>query len=58
MIMDNKEWVFVNNGKAIIIEAESLESATKYYLHKYSLSRKPLHIIEIDYHDVANDKNI
>lgn len=56
--MDNKEWLFINNGKSIIIEAVSLESATKYYLHKYSLSRKPLHIIEIDYHDVANDKNI
>ena len=56
--MDNKEWLFINNGNAIIIEAESLESATKYYLHKYSISRKPLHIIEIDYHDVVNDKNV
>jgi Mg-chelatase subunit ChlD len=51
--MDYHEWVFITDGRAIVIEALSLESATKHYVNKYSNSGKPLHIVEISGHSSA-----
>jgi hypothetical protein len=48
--MDYNEWVFITDGNAVIVEALSLESATKHYMQKYSNSGKPLHIVRITGH--------
>jgi hypothetical protein len=51
--MDCQEWVFISDGNAVIVEALSLESATKHYMKKYSISKKPLHIVRISGHSSA-----
>lgn len=51
--MDKEEWVFITDGRAILIEATSMESASKYYMSKYSITKQPLHIVKITGHDVV-----
>lgn len=51
--MDYCEWVFVTDGRAIVIESSSLENATNHYMKKYSISGKPLHIIRVSGHDTT-----
>jgi hypothetical protein len=51
--MDKGEWIFITNERAILIEATSMESATKYYMSKYSISKQPLHIVKITGRDAV-----
>jgi len=51
--MDYYEWVFITDERAIVVEALSLEKATKHYMDKYSNPGKPLHIVKITSHSSA-----
>jgi len=51
--MDKEKWVFITDGRAIVIEATSMESASKYYMSKYSITNQPLHIVKITGHDAV-----
>lgn len=51
--MDYREWVFITDGRAIVVEALSIKSATEHYMEKYTMTKKPLHIVEITEHSVV-----
>lgn len=40
-------WAFIHDGTAIVIVSSTIQDAANYYLSKYSIGRKDLHIVPV-----------